>query len=61
MHLNEKQFILEFIKKLPDEVTLQDIQYHLYVLEKIKNAQKDIANGEIITHKEVTKKFNKNR
>jgi hypothetical protein len=25
------------LAKLPDECTLEDIQYHLYVLEKIQN------------------------
>lgn len=27
----------EMLKRLPDDSSLEDIQYHLYVLEKIKN------------------------
>jgi hypothetical protein len=27
-----------FLKTLPDECTLEDIQYHLYVMEKIQGA-----------------------
>jgi hypothetical protein len=30
---------VEMIKNLPDDATLEDIQHHLYVLEKIKRGQ----------------------
>jgi len=30
-----KDQIISFIKTLPDDVTLEDIMYHLYVREKI--------------------------
>ncbi|MBI5770213.1 MAG: hypothetical protein HZA93_20725 [Verrucomicrobia bacterium] len=30
---------VEMIKNLPDDTTLEDIQHHLYVLEKIKRGQ----------------------
>ena len=30
---------VEMIKKLPDDATFEDIQHHLYVLEKIKRGQ----------------------
>ena len=32
-----KQEAQEMIKNLPDNCTYEDIQYHLYVVEKIKN------------------------
>ncbi|MDH3527244.1 MAG: hypothetical protein OEN52_08440 [Gammaproteobacteria bacterium] len=31
-----KQEVEALLKKLPDECTLEDIQYHLYVIEKIQ-------------------------
>ena len=31
-----KQEVEALLKKLPEECTLEDIQYHLYVVEKIK-------------------------
>ena len=31
-----KQEVEALLKKLPDECTLEDIQYHLYVVEKIQ-------------------------
>ncbi len=30
---------VEMIKNLPDDATFEDIQHHLYVLEKIKRGQ----------------------
>lgn len=37
-----KEYIQNLLNKLPDKVTLEDIQYHLYVLEKI---EKGIQRG----------------
>lgn len=32
-----KQQVTSMLQKLPDDCSLEDIQYHLYVIEKIKN------------------------
>jgi len=32
-----KQQVATMLQKLPDDCSLEDIQYHLYVIEKIKN------------------------
>jgi len=40
-----KQEVENMLEHLPDSSTLEDIQYHLYVLEKIKRGRGDIANG----------------
>lgn len=31
-----KEEVSELLKNLPDDCTLEDIQYHLYVLEKVR-------------------------
>ena len=31
-----KQEVEALLKKLPDECTLEDIQYHLYIIEKVQ-------------------------
>ena len=48
----QKHQVEQLLNQLPDESTLEDIQYHLYVLEKIKQGQTDIANGKSYTHEE---------
>ena len=40
-----KQEVEQLLHNLPEDSTLEDIQYHLYVLEKIKNGRDDIAQG----------------
>jgi hypothetical protein len=37
-----KQEVEQLLQRLPDDSTLEDIQYHLYVLE-IKHGRQDIA------------------
>lgn len=32
-----KQQVTAMLQKLPEDCSLEDIQYHLYVIEKIKN------------------------
>ena len=32
-----KQEVESLLSKLPDDCSLEDIQYHLYVLEKVRN------------------------
>jgi hypothetical protein len=40
-----KQEVEQLLQRLPDDSTLEDIQYHLYVLGKIKHGRVDIAAG----------------
>jgi len=40
-----KQDVEQLLHNLPDETTLEDIQYHLYVLEKVRRGREDIAEG----------------
>ena len=54
-----KEKVIELIKNLPDKVTFEDIQYHLYVLEKISNAEKDIEKGKLLTMEEVKKRIDR--
>ena len=40
-----KQDVAHPLTQLPDDATLEDIQYHVYVLEKIRRGRADIAAG----------------
>jgi len=39
MPATEKLEAENLIKRLPDESTFEDIQYHIYVAEKLKNSR----------------------
>ena len=40
------------LKKLPDECTLEDIQYHLYVIEKVQRGIEAAEQHGEITHEQ---------
>jgi tRNA-dihydrouridine synthase len=44
-----KQEVMDLINKLPENVTIEDIMYELYILKKHKNAITAIENGEVFT------------
>jgi hypothetical protein len=46
----EKENIMQLIKELPDDVTLDDIMYHLYVKQKILRGLEDIKQGKLHNH-----------
>jgi len=56
---NIKQMVVDLIRNLPNDVTLEDIQYHLFVKQKIQKAEQQIEAGETIPHKDVMEKLEK--
>ncbi len=48
----EKESILEMIKNLPDEVSMEDIIEAIYVRQKIEKGLKDSEEGNLYTHEE---------
>ncbi len=54
-----KQQAEAVLRYLPDDCTLEDIQYHLYVLEKIRKGRTDVAEGRCFTHTEAKERLGK--
>ena len=52
-----KQEVINLINNLPEDVTIEDIQYHLFVKQKILRAERQIEAGETIPHDEVMEKL----
>lgn len=52
-----KEEIKQLIDELPDDATLDDIEYHLYVRRKIERSLKAVKEGQFISHEEATKKM----
>ena len=52
-----KQQAESALRHLPDNCTLEDIQYHLYVLEKIGKGRKDIEDGRSFTAAEARERL----
>jgi predicted transcriptional regulator len=54
-----KEEVLEILKQVPDNSTLEEIQYHLYVRQKIRRGIKDVEEGRIITQDEMERRMAK--
>lgn len=54
-----KQEIRKLLARLPEDCSLEDIQYHLYVLQKIERGLKDAKEGRVYTQEEVEKRMAK--
>lgn len=48
----ERDKIIEMIKTLPDDVTMEDIIEVIYIRKKIEKGLKDSEEGRLFTHKE---------
>jgi transcriptional regulator NrdR family protein len=56
----EKENVMQMINELPDDITLEDIMYHLYAREKIIRGLKDADEGKKVSNekaKEVIEKW----
>lgn len=54
-----KQEVAQLLDQLPDDATLEDIQYHVYVLEKINRGRADIAAGRSFTTEQAKERLSR--
>ena len=54
-----KQDIESLLNRLPDNVSVEDIQYHLYVLDKVRRGLEDARVNGTLTQEEVESRFSK--
>ena len=54
-----KEEVIKIIKKLPEDASFEDIQYHIYVREKIERGLDDVAKGRVLSQEEVEQRMSK--
>ena len=52
-----KQDVESLLNRLPDNVSVEDIQYHLYVLDKVRRGLEDARVNGTLTQEEVENRF----
>jgi len=57
--INVKSEVSQLLNKLPDNCTIEDIQYHLYVIEKIRKGIESAESNGALDQKEVENRFKK--
>ena len=54
-----KDEVRRILDEIPDDVTLEDIQYHIYVCQKIERGLKDADDGRVLSQAEVERRMAK--
>lgn len=54
-----KEEVRRMLDRIPDDSTFEDIQYHIYVMSKIKRAEEDIREGRVLSQEEVERQVSK--
>jgi predicted transcriptional regulator len=54
-----KEQVQEILETLPEDASLEDIQYHIYVRQKIQQGLDDVEAGRVISHGEVQQRLTK--
>ena len=54
-----KEKVRRMLDQIPDDATFEDIQYHIYVREKIERGLKDIQEGRLLSQEEVEQRMSK--
>ena len=56
---NAKRKVEEILTSLPEDSSLEDIQYHIYVCQKIEQGLADVDAGRVLSHGEVEQRLAK--
>ena len=57
--MSAKQEVQSLLETLPDNCSIEDIQYHLYVLEKVRRGLEDAKEGRVMSQEEVESRLGK--
>ncbi len=59
MNATAKQEAQRILDALPDDASLEQIQYHLYVVQKIEAGLRDAEEGRLLSQEEVERRIAK--
>jgi hypothetical protein len=48
-----KEEVQDILERLPDDASLEEIQYHIFVRQKVAQGEADVRNGKTLTQAEV--------
>jgi predicted transcriptional regulator len=48
-----KEEVRRLLDSIPDDVSYEDIQYHIYVREKVERGLEDVAEGRVVSQEEI--------
>lgn len=57
--MQAKQTVRQLLDRLPDDSSLEDILYHLYVVQAVEQGRADAAAGNMVSHAQVAEELRK--
>lgn len=54
-----KDDVTSLLERLPDDVSIEDIQYHLYVIDKVRKGLESVERDGTLTQTEVEERLSK--
>jgi hypothetical protein len=54
-----KEEVRKMLDQIPDDASFEDIQYHIYVREKIERGLADVREGRVLSQEEVERRMAK--
>jgi predicted transcriptional regulator len=51
-----KDEAIRLIQSLPDDCSIEEIQYHLYVIQKVEKGLADVEQGRIVSQEEAERR-----
>lgn len=54
-----KEEVRKLLDQIPEDASFEDIQYHIYVCQKIRRGLKDLDEGRVVTQEEVERRMSK--
>ena len=55
--MTAKEEVRDLLEKLPENASLDDIQYHIYVRQKIQKGLEAVQQGEVISQAEIERRM----
>ena len=52
-----KEAVMRLVQTLPDDCTIEDFQYHLYVIEKVEAGLREVDAGNTVPHEEAKRRM----
>ena len=57
--ITAKEEVKKLLDRVPEDSSFEDIQYHIYVCQKIERGLKDIEEGRVFSQEEVEQRMSK--
>ncbi len=54
-----KKEVRKILDQIPDDASLEDIRYHIYVCQKIERGLQDMDDGRVLSREQVEKRMSR--